>query len=142
MISAVVVPLLLAVLPVYAESILFLQTGDMVDTEQMGMMNTDGSDRLTLDREHARRFERYYERDRSPDGARRAVVERRDGVLGIFLGLGGALAVARFSELPVNITPVSVLVAFLFAGLVGVFFGLHPARKASQLRPIEALRYE
>ena len=64
------------------------------------------------------------------------------GVLGIFLGLGGALAVARFSALPVTVTPVSVLVAFLFAGLVGVFFGLHPARKASRLRPLEALRYE
>ncbi len=64
------------------------------------------------------------------------------GVLGIFLGLGGALAVARFSELPVSVTPGSVLIAFLFAGLVGVFFGLHPARKASQLRPIDALRYE
>ena len=64
------------------------------------------------------------------------------GVLGIFIGLGGAQAVARFSELPVNVTPVSVIIAFLFAGLVGVFFGLHPARKASRLRPIEALRYE
>jgi len=63
-------------------------------------------------------------------------------VLGMLLGLGGALAVARFSELPVSVTPGSVLVAFLFAGLVGVFFGLHPARKASRLRPIEALRYE
>jgi putative ABC transport system permease protein len=38
--------------------------------------------------------------------------------------------------------PVPVLVAFLFAGLVGVFFGLHPVRKASLLRPIDALRYE
>jgi putative ABC transport system permease protein len=64
------------------------------------------------------------------------------GVLGIFLGLGGAQAVARFSGLPVNVTPGSVIIAFLFAGLVGVFFGLHPARKASRLRPIVALRYE
>jgi putative ABC transport system permease protein len=71
-----------------------------------------------------------------------SVLSTAGGVLGILLGLGGAMAVARFSELPVNVTPGSVLVAFLFAGLVGVFFGLHPARKASQLRPIEALRYE
>jgi len=64
------------------------------------------------------------------------------GVLGVILGLAGAFAVARFSQLPVSVTPGSVLVAFLFAGLVGVFFGLHPARKASRLRPIQALRYE
>jgi len=64
------------------------------------------------------------------------------GLLGIALGLGGARAVERFSQLPVEVTPAPVLVAFLFGGMVGVFFGLHPARKASRLRPIEALRYE
>ncbi len=64
------------------------------------------------------------------------------GLLGMLVGLGGAMAVARFSQLPVEVTPASVLIAFLFAGLVGVFFGLHPARKASRLRPIDALRYE
>lgn len=64
------------------------------------------------------------------------------GLLGIVLGLGGAMAVARFSQLPVEVTHASVLIAFLFAGLVGVFFGLHPARKASRLHPIDALRYE
>jgi putative ABC transport system permease protein len=64
------------------------------------------------------------------------------GVVGVLLGLGGATAVARFSQLPVSVTPGSVAIAFFFAALVGVFFGLHPARKASMLRPIEALRYE
>ena len=64
------------------------------------------------------------------------------GLLGVVVGLGGAHAVASFTELPVIITSGSVLVAFLFAGLVGVFFGLHPAHKAAQLRPIQALRYE
>lgn len=64
------------------------------------------------------------------------------GVLGIILGLGSAGAVARFSEFPVSVTSWSVSVAFLFAAIVGIFFGIHPARKASLLRPIEALRYE
>lgn len=70
------------------------------------------------------------------------VLSTAGGVLGIFLGLGGAFAVARFSQLPVSVTPGSVIIAFMFAALVGAFFGLHPARKASRLRPIEALRYE
>jgi putative ABC transport system permease protein len=64
------------------------------------------------------------------------------GVLGIFVGLGGATALARFSEFPVSITPWSIIVAFSFAALVGIFFGLHPARKASRMLPIDALRYE
>ncbi|MFM1892119.1 MAG: hypothetical protein RLZ44_1196, partial [Pseudomonadota bacterium] len=64
------------------------------------------------------------------------------GVFGILVGLGGAGAVAKFSQLPVEVTPASVLLACAFAGLVGVFFGMHPARKAARLRPIDALRYE
>jgi putative ABC transport system permease protein len=64
------------------------------------------------------------------------------GLIGIFLGLGGAMALARFSEFPVSITPWSIILAFCFAGVIGVFFGMHPARKASRLQPIEALRYE
>jgi putative ABC transport system permease protein len=64
------------------------------------------------------------------------------GLLGVLLGLAGAFAVSSLSGLPVKVTALSVIAAFLFAGLVGVFFGLHPARKAARLQPIEALRYE
>ena len=64
------------------------------------------------------------------------------GVLGVLLGVGGGIALSKFSQLPVSITTWSIAVAFLFAALVGIFFGLHPARKASHLRPIDALRYE
>ena len=64
------------------------------------------------------------------------------GILGVLLGLGSANILAKFSEFPVTITSWSITVAFLFSALVGIFFGIHPARKASRLRPIEALRYE
>ena len=64
------------------------------------------------------------------------------GIIGIFLGIGAAFALTKFSEFPVSVTPWSIVLAFSFAAFVGVFFGLHPARKASNLRPIEALRYE
>ncbi len=70
------------------------------------------------------------------------VLSGAGGLLGIVLGIGSALALARFSQFPVSITPWSIAVAFLFSAMVGIFFGLHPARKASHLRPIEALRYE
>jgi putative ABC transport system permease protein len=64
------------------------------------------------------------------------------GVLGVLFGVGTALALAQFSQFQVSITPWSIVLAFSFAAMVGIFFGLHPARKASRLQPIEALRYE
>ena len=64
------------------------------------------------------------------------------GVLGIVLGFAGAFAVARLLEWPTSVSPWSVLLAFGIAGVVGIFFGFYPAHRASQLRPIDALRAE
>ncbi len=70
------------------------------------------------------------------------VLSGSGGVLGIAMGIGGAVALDRMSEFSVTITSWSIVVAFSFSALVGVFFGFQPARRASRLRPIEALRYE
>jgi len=64
------------------------------------------------------------------------------GVLGIAAGFGGANVAAAIQHWPSVISIDSILIAFLFSGAVGVFFGFYPARKAAQLDPIEALRYE
>ncbi|MBW1684593.1 MAG: ABC transporter permease [Deltaproteobacteria bacterium] len=70
------------------------------------------------------------------------VLSGAGGLLGIAMGIGGAVALGRMSEFSVTITSWSIVVAFSFSALVGVFFGFQPARRASRLRPIEALRYE
>ncbi|MHB1135421.1 MAG: ABC transporter permease, partial [Coriobacteriia bacterium] len=64
------------------------------------------------------------------------------GVMGIIVGWGGATLIETFTPVPANVTPWAVAMSFSFAVLVGVFFGVYPAYKASQLDPIEALRYE
>lgn len=64
------------------------------------------------------------------------------GIMGIFMGIGGSWALAEFFGWTTFIAPGSVALSFLFAFAVGIFFGIYPARKASLLRPIEALRYE
>ena len=64
------------------------------------------------------------------------------GIMGIFMGIGGSWALAEFFGWNTFIAPGSVALSFLFAFAVGIFFGIYPARKASLLRPIEALRYE
>jgi putative ABC transport system permease protein len=64
------------------------------------------------------------------------------GLIGITLGLAGALSLAHFAGWPVVFQPQVVAVAFLVAAGVGVFFGYYPAYKASQLDPIQALHYE
>jgi putative ABC transport system permease protein len=64
------------------------------------------------------------------------------GVIGITLGIGGAMGLARLAKWPLVVDPSIVLLAFVVAAGVGVFFGYYPALKASRLDPIDALRYE
>jgi len=64
------------------------------------------------------------------------------GILGIGVGVTASKLIAKISGWQTLISPVSIALAFLFSGSVGIFFGFYPARKASKLDPIEALRYE
>jgi putative ABC transport system permease protein len=62
------------------------------------------------------------------------------GVIGIAIGIIGALLVGQFSDLPITLNGKVVTLAAAFSVATGLFFGYYPARKASQLDPIEALR--
>ncbi len=64
------------------------------------------------------------------------------GAIGVLLGAAATWAVGYFAGWQVAMTPASVLLAAGFSGFVGVFFGFYPARRASALLPIQALRYE
>ena len=64
------------------------------------------------------------------------------GALGIMLGVGGSMAVAHLADWRTELHVHAIVLAAGFAAVVGVFFGFYPARKASRLLPIEALRYE
>jgi len=63
-------------------------------------------------------------------------------LIGVLLGVGGAFAVSGATGMAVVVTVSSIITAFAVAAAVGIFFGWYPARKASMLRPIDALRFQ
>ncbi len=64
------------------------------------------------------------------------------GLIGVLVGMGGTWLISYLASWPTLVSPLAVLGAFSFSAAVGVFFGFYPARKASLLNPIDALRYE
>ena len=64
------------------------------------------------------------------------------GVMGVMLGIGASEFVSYYNGWPVLVSTSSVVIAVGFSAAIGVFFGFYPARKAAQLDPIDALRYE
>jgi putative ABC transport system permease protein len=70
------------------------------------------------------------------------VLSTAGGLIGVCIGLAGTGLVAMLAKWPMMIPPAWIAFSVLFSAMVGVFFGYYPARKASNLRPIEALRFE
>ncbi len=64
------------------------------------------------------------------------------GIVGIALGLAASAVISYAAKWATLISPSAIVLAFVFSGFVGVFFGYYPARKAARLDPIESLRYE
>lgn len=64
------------------------------------------------------------------------------GIIGVIVGVSGAYAVKIFAHCPIEIQPWTIVMSFAVCTFTGVFFGWYPAKKAAQLDPIEAIRYE
>ena len=71
-----------------------------------------------------------------------AILSLSGGLIGIVLGYGISSLAGMFLPLNLRLNPMAVMIAVMFSLVVGVFFGLYPASKASKLDPIDALRYE
>ena len=74
--------------------------------------------------------------------AEAGIITLLGGIIGIIVGLAGALAICNALNFTPSITPGMILLTTLFSSAVGIFFGIYPARKAAKLSPIEALRHD
>jgi len=70
------------------------------------------------------------------------IISGLGGLIGAGTGIAAAKAIATFSTFTTEIQVQSVIIAISFSGMVGIFFGWYPARRAASLDPVEALRYE
>ena len=70
------------------------------------------------------------------------IISVSGGIIGVLFGVGAALALRSLLGWPVSVLLYSVVISFLVCTFTGVFFGWYPARKASRLNPIDAIRYE
>jgi putative ABC transport system permease protein len=70
------------------------------------------------------------------------VISLVGGIFGTILGIAAAKTISELAGWATIISVDSILLATIFSGAVGIFFGFYPARKASRLDPIDALRYE
>jgi putative ABC transport system permease protein len=64
------------------------------------------------------------------------------GIAGILIGIAASVLISHLAKWNTLLSPTAIALAFVFSGLVGIFFGYYPARKAALLDPIDALRYE